>query len=435
MKNQLCLSAKTEVAGVCMCGQQRVRIVFVMLIALMCLAGIAQARQKVSIIGPFTGWGDSLQEALNTFAYRHDVDVELINTPGWTQTREKAAAMAAAGVPPDVLYGDGTAIGFYAGQHISQPLDALIARDIDYKRYPAAVRELFLIKGKLWALPTALSLHNTYYRPELFNQMGLSPISRDWASDDFTWDDFVNLARKLTRDLDGDGQTDQYATQAFGAGGGMTMLGMWGLNLVDYELTRFLGNTPEVIEALEKTTSLWTVHRAVGGNFMASTAAMYPVQSYFLNNLSRVSPDFDWAVGIMPKGTHRANQAGFQGLALAGETPNAELAWKLLKYLAYDTEGAIPFTRAENRVPVLPDTGRDFIRRWSSVVSPQDVQAITDGISYVYDTLTWRHPNINEIHVKTMAAGDRATRGDVSVRQAMEEVAPTINALLRDGSY
>ena len=43
---------------------------------------------------------------------------------------------------------------------------------------------------------------------------------------------------------------------------------------------------------------------------------------------------------------------GFHGLAISNQTKQVDMAWNLVRWLAYDTEGAIPFARAENRVGV-----------------------------------------------------------------------------------
>jgi len=44
-----------------------------------------------------------------------------------------------------------------------------------------------------------------FYNKKLFDQAGISYPSGDW-----TWEDFLAIAQKLTRDLDGDGATDQF---------------------------------------------------------------------------------------------------------------------------------------------------------------------------------------------------------------------------------
>lgn len=218
----------------------------------------ALAKPVVSLIGPFGGWGESLQQAMNVFAARNGVEAALIVTASWQETWDKVATMTAAGAAPDVLYGDNSTLHFYALNNLSQPLDRFANVDTNLQRYPTTVLDVFRLGGQLYALPTALSIHHTYYNVDLFNQAGLGPLPVQWNSDAFTWDEFVALLKKLTVDTNGDGRPDQFGSQSFGWAGGWNHVGLWNGHFIDYDATEFYGDSAQVIAALERTTSLWT---------------------------------------------------------------------------------------------------------------------------------------------------------------------------------
>ncbi len=134
----------------------------------------------------------------------------------------------------------------------------------------------------------------------------------------------------------------------------------------------------------------------------------------------------------MPKGEARASQTGYHGLCIARESQNPDDAWELIKFLSYDDEGATLFTRAENRVPVLGATAQDFILRFSDVLPESMIRSITDGADYIYNTRYGRHPRGNDMFNTWVPLHAEMTQGEVSVREAMERVAPAIRAMIAD---
>lgn len=416
-------------------SRTRYLLIGLMLFAVVFVAPPGMARESVSLIGPFAGWGSTLQDALDAFSEQHDVDVELINVTegGWTGVREKVATMTAGGIAPDVLYGDNWTLDFYALNELSQPLDAFVARDLDLSRYPQTVLDAaFIHHGHLWGLPTALSVLNLYYNVDLFESHGLAHPPSDWSADGFTWDDFVEAAVKLTKDTNGDGTPEQYGTANWGWTPGLNMIGVWGLHMMDKDGTEFYGDDPEIVEALEQFATLWTQYNVVGGNWRNGTAAMSTANAGVLNAYFDID-DFSWAAAVVPKGTQRASETGFHGISMSKGTRNPDLAWKLIKYLTYENEGSIFFTQAENRVPVLKDSLAETTAQWEGRLSGESIEALVGATNYVYDTHFSRHPSGPSLFVPLLfEAGRKIAAGEISARQAMDELAPQARAILSE---
>lgn len=294
----------------------------------------ATASDKVTLIGPFATWGPELNQALKMFSARTGIPTEILQATGWPDLLDKVITMSAGGIAPDLVYGDNPRIMELAEGGLLQPLEGFVATSqINLKTYPAAALEALSIRGKLYSLPTALSIHANFYNEELFARGGVDPLPTDWMSDALSWDEFVALAKKLTVDANGDGVPEQYGLGSFGYAGGFNMLGMWNATDVDRDRTRYLGNTPEVIRALTFTTSLWLEHNVVGGNFLQNTAAMYPVQVYYLNTMVQATGQGSapaWNVGILPKGDVRASQTGFHSIGMTVDSKNMTQAGQLL---------------------------------------------------------------------------------------------------------
>ncbi len=54
-------------------------------------------------------------------------------------------------------------------------------------------------------MPRDITSKVMFFNTELFEKAGVAIPDANW-----TWDDFEAIARKMTRDLDGDGKTDQW---------------------------------------------------------------------------------------------------------------------------------------------------------------------------------------------------------------------------------
>lgn len=400
---------------------------------LLALSLSAQAR-SVSIIGPFQTWGPELEEAFARFTEKTGVDVEVVQATSWPDLYEKVVTMSAAGVPPDVVYGDNLRIMDLGERGLLKAIDPLAEADpLDMSRYPQVVLDGLRIRGRLYSLPTALSIHANLYNVDLFQAMGVPPLPTDWLGPELTWDEFIEISKKLTV-VGSDGTPSRYGLAAFGYAGGFNMIGLWGVQDVDQDRTRYLGTDPAVIRALEQTTSLWTEHQVVGGSFYNQTAAMWPVQPVVLNqlqNLRRSGDSLNWRAAVLPIGTVRASQGSFHSLGITVNAINEEHAWALVKYLAYDPEGAVLFTRAENRVPVLRETAMDFVDRWSREFPESDVHLFTEAVQVLWDWRIISGAGAAEILQYMTQAWNLINSGQSSVQDAIQQIAPLMNAALQ----
>lgn len=377
---------------------------------------------------------EGLEVTLERFTELTGIEVEVLRSTTWDAQRERVQVMTLGGVAPDVVYVDSATYNYLLLQNLAMPLDDYIARDnIDVSRYPQAVLDFWYYQGSLYGLPTALSLHTTYYNVDQYRAAGVPEPPIDWDGDEWLWDEFVQTMRRLTVDTDGDGVPERYGLQTFGWGGGANHIGLWGQYWVNEDVTEWYGDRPEVIAALEKTVGLRTVDKVIGGNLVNGTAATNVAQSNYLNFLFDSDTTVNWNVAAMPKGTHRASQTGFHGISVARFAPNPEGAWQLVKFLAYDTEGAVLFSRAENRVPVLRETGQDFIERYAdSVIPVENLGSMIQATNYVYNLRYTRHPRGNEIYQLLNSMHTPLVSGQKSVRVMLEEISQQARAIIAD---
>lgn len=124
--------------------------------------------------------------------------------------------------------------------------------------------------GRLYGTLPLANVRGLRYNEELFYGAGLATPDALIRQDRWTYDAFLNAAKRLTRDLDGDGQPDQWGCT--GKYGGLDLLN-WlrsnGAELIDESDVSRL-NTPEAREAMEFLVSLYREHRVTGSSSVTS---------------------------------------------------------------------------------------------------------------------------------------------------------------------
>jgi len=173
--------------------------------------------------------------------------------------RDKILASYAAGTVPDVLLLDSPIIPALLNRNLLVDLapyeDSLgIAGDAYYP----SVRAVFARDSSLYAFPKDFTPLVIYFNKRLFDQADIAYPGPNW-----TWHDFLDISKELTRDLDGDGRTDQFGT-AFDNKLYLWQPWVWmnGGDILSIETHTAAGvlNSPKTVEALQYLIDLRNVH-------------------------------------------------------------------------------------------------------------------------------------------------------------------------------
>lgn len=121
---------------------------------------------------------------------------------------EKLATEIASGTPPDVFLLDSPQIPVFVERGLTLDLGHYAARvGYDPTRVFPEVLSVFDRNGHLYAFPKGFTPMVVYYNRSLFDDLEIPPPPQD----EWTWEEFLQTARSVTRDRDGDGTTDIYA--------------------------------------------------------------------------------------------------------------------------------------------------------------------------------------------------------------------------------
>lgn len=237
---------------------RRFFMVVLLLVSVLMIAQIVELR--------WTGWGGSEEDIKHANAKMAAFQAKFPNIKivpeiypeNYTQA---LLASIAAGNPPDVFLLDAPYMPTFTERGV--PLNIkpyLRILGVNIEEYYPNVLEIFTSPdGKLFGLPKGFTPMVVYYNKKLLKQAGLPEPNDDW-----TWDDFLKMAKAMTKDLDGDGKIDQY-----GAYVGRyfyqlcPMIWSYGGEIIspDYKTVMGYLNSPQTIEAVQFFIDLMKKHK------------------------------------------------------------------------------------------------------------------------------------------------------------------------------
>ena len=351
----------------------------------------------------------------------------------WSEYSNKITTQVAGGQSPDIINIAIEGARLLQSKGLLQPLDEFIANDPSAKELtddvdPALIAP-FKIDGKTWYIPHSWNNMIIYYNTKIFKDAGIDPPKPDW-----TWDDFLGIAKKLT--------TGSGADQVFGFGIPNFNFGLqpWMLTNGTTQLTTGWVdsnlNDPKVVEAMTFVHDLVHVHKVSpaveGANndqlFASGKIAMggwghWPIQGFIGNNFR----DFD--VQYWPKKAAQTHVFGVGGWGVAKDSKNAALAWELIKELT-----------SKETIQASAEAGVAIPARRSVAESAAFLKFPANSKIY-YDTLKDTKPvpspaNFNEVetifmrHMGEIMSG--STTPEAGMKAAHEELAAAM-AKLKSG--
>lgn len=286
---------------------------------------------------------------------------------GW----DKLLLAIAAGTAPDLALIEDYWTAKLAASGALQGLDWLLQGAGEAFKddvYPLFWQSLSY-QGQIWAVPYAMSNLVLFYNKDLFRMAGLDP-----QAPPRTWAELVELGRRLTVDLDGDGRADQWGLSfPLTAQGGVVYYWLpflWqnGGELFDpdYKEPRFA--SPEGVGALRFWLELIYDHGILPlappiEGFVNGRVAMTLGSSAKLGTYL-AQARFELGVAPLPMNRARATILGGKGLAIFTEDEEKQrAAWEFIAWLTAPEQN-LRWSIATGYIPVR-----------LSVLSSQEFQA------------------------------------------------------------
>lgn len=244
----------------------------------------AQYADKYEITEDVSSWGDFVQKIKLQFVSKNDV------TPVFFTDSMQAMTFGAQGAVLD--------------------LKDWVENELDTELYTNALYSGMDTEGHLWGVPHALNSAAVIYNKEVFDEKGIA-----YPTDDWTWQEMLDLAQKLTFDRDGDGKVDVYGISYTSniTLGWLPFMAAVGVNPYKDNFRNSNLDDPKIKEAMEKYAQpirdgfLMPAAElaAYGGTnpaFADGKIAMALVQATAPNQIAKFNPELDFDAVLMPIG-------------------------------------------------------------------------------------------------------------------------------------
>ena len=256
----------------------------------------------------------------------------------------KIDTMFLGGNAPDVIYGHPHYFTGWASQGLIMDLTDRFEADkelFDDPKFAQHMYDSFKYEGKNVATINGHDTFLLYYNKDLFDEAGVS-----YPTDEWTWDDWLEAAKKLTNNESGEAK--RYAT-VFGdfAPTWFPYIYSHGGNIFDSmdAPTQVVFNSPETVEALRFIQDAIQTHQVapsymnkdlISGSFETGQVAMDIEGSWA--PAGRRHLEFNWDMANLPlkSGKERRTSAYYAGYCVNAQTKNPDLAYAFAKFFQED---------------------------------------------------------------------------------------------------
>lgn len=275
-----------------------------------------------------------------------NVEVELMDTQADEYGKKLTTMLASGDSDPDVMFiKDSEMQAAMQQKNQILNLDEYIKKDnIDLSVY-GGVAELLKMDGSSYTLPFRKDWYVLYYNKDLFDKAGVP-----YPSDDMTWDEFEELAKKMTS---GEGSAKVYGSHNHTWS---AMVDNWavqdGKNTLMAEDYSFLKPYYEQAVRMQDEGVIQSYANLKTGSihyisvFEQQQCAMLPMGTWFISTLINDKEsgayDFNWGVTRIPHpaGVEAGHTVGSTTpVAINAKSDQPDAAWEFVKYVTGE-EGA-----------------------------------------------------------------------------------------------
>lgn len=322
-------------------------VLLAMLAMLLSLGSTAVAKEKVVL--KFMGWEaspletESVKKGLAEFMKRNP-DIVVEYTPVGGDYHAKLLTMVAGNAAPDVFFLSSR--GYYREfqkRGVLLDLTDYFNREYKLEDFVPNDRKKMVVDGRIYGISSCIVVSQLYYNKDLFDKAGLPypPADPEKA---WTWDEFVEVAKKLT--IKEGGKTVQYGAYGFEETFPMTALIFSnGGDVFDPTFSKCVLDQPAAKEVIQKIGELRKKHgvapearfleqmgMSAAQMLQTGKVAMITDGSWALQELAQMN--FRVGVGVLPVFKRPATTDQAHVHAVYKGTKHPEEAWRLVSFLS-----------------------------------------------------------------------------------------------------
>lgn len=308
-------------------------------------------------------------------------------------------------------------------------LSASVEKDLDEKKYSKALRAVTNPEGKLWGVPHAVNSIALLYNKDIFDEKGVS-----YPTDEWTFQDMLDAAEKLTFDRDGDGSNDVYGihyttniTQ-----GWYPFMQAYGVSPLSEDFRNSNLEDPLIKEAMTSYAESFkkglqpdAAEISAQGGIMAAFAsgkvAMYIAQFGNLTAINKFNSDLNYDAAIMP--------IGWNGERTCIYVPNVwciyegvddavyDAAWDWITYFLGEEAQML---QAETTLSGYPILNKAMEAISNNGIKPDGKDAFYKGVD-AHGTTILENPCSSELNTLMQGLAHKISHGVVTVEEGLAE--------------
>jgi multiple sugar transport system substrate-binding protein len=407
----------------------------------------------------FMGWGGAEEDegvvaAIDVFQQEQpNIKVTWLHTP--ENYQEKFLANIAAGTPPDTAFiGSGDFRTFVRDQVLMDITDQLEADTLvgaDGYFIEPQESQRCTHEGRWYGIGSCWVAPHIYYNADIFTEAGIEPPSNN-PDEAWAWDKFVEVAKQLTVDSNGnhpgDSGFDPDNIQRWGVHWPTWWIpvgsaieangGLW----IDPETELLMLDQPEATQAIQNIADLVLVHQVMPQATAIEALGMSNAQmlengrlamaidgSWALAWIHKIAPTLGTAALPAMQTTATVMQAHLHSALAATQHP--EEAWQWVRFLStpfYQTQFCKIGLWLPSQSALMTEEG---LQTWiTEGVHPPGYELIATEFlprfgKVVYQPVGW--PRADAIVTPAL---DRVWIGDATAAEAMAEAVPQANQVL-----
>lgn len=372
--------------------------------------------------------GKVMQQIADKFHEAHpDITVKVQITP-WDQYWTKLQTAATGGAAPDVFWMNESNFATYAsGGVLANLSDKLDGSEIDMSNYIDIQTEAYTFDGSVYGIPKDIDSIGLWYNKALFAAAGIAEPTGDW-----TWDDMVAAAQKLT-----DPSKGQYGIVAQSAPqqSYYSTIPQTGGQVISDDKKSSGYDTPEAIKGVQVWVDLVNKYN-VSPTLQQMTDT--DADTWFTSGKAAMIFEGSWAaaefkeipyaaenanVAPMPKLDQPGGVSNGLGNVMSAKSEQPEAAWEFLQYLG-SKEAETAQADAGIVMPAYKGTTDSWVKAFPEFNLQVFVDALENSTQYPssMNSAAWQDPIELEFN--------KAWGGELTAEQAAANAAKIMNDAL-----
>jgi multiple sugar transport system substrate-binding protein len=367
----------------------------------------------------------------------HELHPDIRVRPVWVpsaQYQTKLKTLIAAGQPPDLFWSGDVWVAYELP--FLADLSDLVARDaaeLDLDDFFPELLAACRYDGRQMLLPRWFNIGLLYYNRKIFDD-----ANEPYPSPDWTWDDYLAAAKRLTR------RSPDPNLEIWGSTITTGWWGEWliyvrqsGGQLFTSDMNRCLLDSPQAIAGMQfyydKIHKHGIAPRPGFGpdhGFLSGKVAMqlggHTGDWIAFNQI----PGLDWDIQILPKGpaTRSGGEVAIDSFGIAKGSHHREQAWEFVKFLS--SKESVRTHLSYGYLPVRKSIAQEMLMRPDRKTNPRNVAAAYEQLQYAMQVP--RSPDYIEIALEVIQPDvDRMLDKQLDVAETCRSAAESANRFIR----